>query len=175
MDYTEKTIDSRNIFEGKVIKLRVDEVLLPDGSKGSREIVMHNGGVGIVAAADKKIILVRQYRKPLEETMLEIPAGKIEPGEDPESCAIREMEEETGLIPNDLTHLVTIYPSPGFSSEKLYLYTSNNFSAGSLKRDEDEFMDVLFVDLDEAVSMIRDGRIHDAKTICGILMYKSII
>lgn len=172
MDYSEKTVDSKSIFEGNILKLRVDKVLLPDGNMSTREIVTHNGGVGIVAVMDKKIILVRQFRKPIEESILEIPAGKLEPGEDPAHCAIREMEEETGLIPRDLSHLITIYPSPGFSSERLYIYTANSLTSGKISRDKDEFMDIIYVDIDEALSMIKNGRIKDAKTICGIMIYR---
>lgn len=172
MDYSEKTVHTRNIFEGNVLKLRVDEVLLPDGQTSTREIVTHNGGVGIVAVKDKKIILVKQFRKPLEDCTLEIPAGKLEQDENPADCALREMEEETGFKPQGLKHLVTLYPSPGFSSEKLYIYLAEGLAPGRLNRDSDEFMDIEYVDIHEALSMIKDGRIMDAKTICGILMYK---
>lgn len=172
MDYSEKTVHSRNIFKGNILNLRVDEVLLPNGEMGTREIVTHNGGVGIVAVKDKKIILVRQFRKPLEKCILEIPAGKLKPEEDPADCALREMEEETGLKAQGIRHLTTLYPSPGFSSEKLYIYMAESLAPGTLNRDKDEFMDIEYVDIDEAISMIKDGRIKDAKTICGILMYK---
>lgn len=172
MDYCEKTVHSRNIFEGNVLKLRVDEVLLPDGGTSTREIITHNGGVGIVAAVHKNIILVKQFRKPIEKAILEIPAGKLKLDEDPLDCALREMEEETGFKPQGLKHLVTLYPSPGFSSEKLYIYVAEGLAPGTLNRDRDEFMDVEYVDIDEAIAMIKDGRIKDAKTICGILMYK---
>jgi ADP-ribose pyrophosphatase len=122
----QETLHSEQIFSGKVLKLRVDEVLLSDGRMSSREIVEHNGGVGILAVRDKKIILVRQFRKPIESSLYEIPAGKLEKGEDTLSCAIREMEEETGLVPENIELLLTIYPSPGFSSEKLYIYMSDS-------------------------------------------------
>jgi ADP-ribose pyrophosphatase len=141
-DYFEKTIKSDMIFNGNVLNLRVDEILLPDGRNSTREIIEHNGGVGIVAVKSNKIVLVSQFRKPLNETILEIPAGKIDGSEDPYKCGMREMEEETGLIPQNLELLTTIYPAPGYSSEKLYIYYTSELAEGKIDRDDDEFLDV---------------------------------
>lgn len=171
MDYYEKTLSSERVFEGRVVKLRVDQVLLPDGKTGTREVVEHNGGVAVVAVKDDKIVLVRQFRKPLEKVLLEIPAGKIDKEENPYDCAVRELEEETGLIPVNLKPLTAIYTAPGFSSEVLHLYYADSFKEGSLNRDQDEFMDVVCFELGEVLDMIRAGEIKDAKTICGVLMY----
>lgn len=171
MDFYEKTLSSDMIFKGRVLNLRVDEVLLPDGNIGQREIVEHNGGVAVLAVMDKKIILVRQFRKPHDEVLYELPAGKLEPGEDPYECAIREMEEETGMIPENLKLMLTIYTTPGFSSEKLYIYKADEFKQGEICRDKDEFMDVSHFDIEEVTAMIMNNSIKDAKTICGILMY----
>lgn len=175
MDYKERTVSSKKIFNGKVINLRVDEVELPDGRTGTREIVEHNGGVAVVAVKEGKIILVRQYRKPVESCLLELPAGKLEKGEDPYECGARELQEETGYIPESLKLLTSIYTTPGFSSEKLYIYLADSLREGSLNRDEDEFLDVLYYDVEEVVDMIYKGIINDAKTICGVLMYASFI
>lgn len=175
MDYYEKTLHSDKVFSGNVINVRVDEVLLPDGKKSRREIVEHNGGVAVVAVKDGRIVFVRQFRKPLEETIIEIPAGKLNLNEEPSECAARELEEETALIPGNLKLLTTIYTAPGFSGEKLYIYYADEFKDGSLNRDQDEFMDVCRFKLDEALDMIKKGVIKDAKTICGILMYSHFI
>lgn len=171
MNYNEKTICSERIFNGNIINVRVDEVQLPDGMTGRREIVEHNGGVAVVAFKNGRIILVRQFRKPVEETLLELPAGKIGRDEDPFDCALREMEEETGLVPVNLKLLTYIYPAPGFSSEKLYLYFADEFNEGTVNRDHDEFMDVVTFEPKEVLRMIENGEINDAKTICGFLLF----
>jgi len=173
MDYNEKTLCTDRIFEGRVVNLRVDHVLLPNGKTGTREIVEHNGGVAIVAVKNDKIVMVRQFRKPTDSILLELPAGKIDNGEEPEKCAIREMEEETGLIPMNLKLLTAIYPAPGFSNEKLYIYHANEFKTGSTNRDQDEFLDVDYYSLPHLLDMIKNREIKDAKTICGIMIYAS--
>ena len=175
MNNIEKTINTKRVFDGKIINLRVDEVLLPNGRKSTREIVEHRGGVGIVAVVDKKIILVKQFRKPLEESILEIPAGKLEANEDPYECAIREMEEETGFVPQSLKLLTCIYTTPGFTNEKLYIYFTDDLKKGTVNMDEDEIIDIEYYELPEILHMINTGLIKDAKTICGVLMYKTMI
>ncbi|KPU44878.1 ADP-ribose pyrophosphatase [Oxobacter pfennigii] len=175
MEFHEKTISSKNIFQGKIINLRIDDVSLPDGRTAYREIVEHNGGVAIVAVKDKKIVLVKQFRKPLDNTLVEIPAGKLEKNEEPQHCALRELEEETGLIPLNLKPLCSIFTSPGFSNERLHLFFADEFKEGALNRDDDEFMDILYVTLDSALEMIQSGEITDAKSICGILLYSQFI
>ncbi|HBM74868.1 MAG TPA: ADP-ribose pyrophosphatase [Clostridiaceae bacterium] len=171
MDYREKTIESRKVFKGNILNLRIDKVLLPDGNIASREIVEHNGGVGIVAVKDGSILLVRQYRKPIESVIFEIPAGKLEGDEDPHDCAFRELEEETGYIPGKVKLINKVYPSPGFSSEKLYIYLAEDLKIGKIHRDKDEFMDSDFYNIPDVVDMIKNGIISDAKTICGLLSY----
>lgn len=119
MEQKEVTVNTNKIFEGKIINLRVDEVKLPNGKVTTREIVEHPGGVSIVAVNEEgKILLVKQYRKPAEESLLEIPAGKLEKGEDPLICAKRELLEETGYEASFIKHLITFYTTPGFSNEK---------------------------------------------------------
>jgi ADP-ribose pyrophosphatase len=171
MNYYEKTLEQKTFFSGIILNLRVDKVLLPDGSTSTREIVEHNGGVAVVAIRNGKLLLVKQFRKPLEKEIIEIPAGKLNKNEDPFKCALREMEEETGLIPVNLQFLTSIYTAPGFCSEKLFIYLAEEFMEGTINRDEDEFMDVIEVEIPEVISMIKNGDICDAKTICGVLMY----
>lgn len=176
MNFEEKTIDTEYIFKGKVINLRVDKVKIFNGNTPTREIIEHNGGVAIVAMdKDKKILLVKQFRKPFEDVLIEIPAGKLEKDELPENCASRELEEETGYKPTHIKFLFDIYPSPGFSNEKLYIYFTDNIVEGTLNPDEDENIEIMKVTYDEAVEMIYNGTIKDAKSIAGILGVRKYI
>lgn len=176
MNFSEDTIKSEYIFKGRVITLRKDEVRLFNGSTSTREIIEHNGGVGVVAVNEKnEITLVKQYRKPYEEVIIEIPAGKLEKGEEPIDCAIRELEEETGNIAQEVQLLNIIYPSPGYSSEKLYIYFCKKMESGTVHLDEDENVETFEIPFEEAVEMIKNGQIKDAKTVVGILMVKDIL
>ncbi|SEF82699.1 ADP-ribose pyrophosphatase [Caloramator fervidus] len=176
MNLYEKTISSEQKYNGKIIKVRQDFVLLPNGKQTTREVVEHNGGVGIVAVTNEKnIILIRQFRKPAEEVLIEIPAGKLEKGEEPEKCAARELEEETGKVPKSLKLLTKFYPSPGYSSEVLYIYYSDDLQDGKVNLDEGENVEVFEVSIDKALEMIKEGEIKDAKTIIGILLAKNYI
>ncbi|KRQ86816.1 ADP-ribose pyrophosphatase [Caloramator mitchellensis] len=176
MQFFEKTIEKEYIYNGRILNLRRDKVLLPDDKIGNREIIEHNGGVGIVAITkDKKVILIRQFRKPTEEVLIEIPAGKLEKGEKPLDCAIRELEEETGKIPKSLRLLTRFYPSPGYSSEILYIYFCDEYEEGKVNLDEGEHLEAFEISIDEAINLINSGQIKDAKTIIGILMVKELI
>lgn len=176
MDFKETTLSQNYIHKGKIINLRVDEVQLPSGKKALREIVEHNGGVGIVAVNDKKeIILVKQFRKPFDEVLIEIPAGKLEKGEDPYNCALRELEEETGKKALELKLLNVLYTSPGFSNEKLYIYLCTKMEDGKVNPDEDENLEIMHVKYEDVINMIYNGEIKDAKTISGILAAKKFI
>jgi ADP-ribose pyrophosphatase len=176
MDFEEKTVESEYIYRGKIINLRKDIVKLYNGRTSVREIVEHKGGVGIVAVNEKgKIILVKQYRKPYDEAIIEIPAGKLELGEEPSVCASRELEEETGYVPVKLDLLTIMYPSPGFTNEKLHIYYCSEMKKGTLHPDEDENLEIMYVDFKAAVDMINNGEIKDAKTIAGILLAKELI
>ncbi|QCX32681.1 NUDIX hydrolase [Caloramator sp. E03] len=176
MNFKEITISQKYIHKGKIINLRVDEVELPSGRKSSREIVEHNGGVGIVAINEKKeIILVKQFRKPFEEVLIEIPAGKLEKGEEPIKCAVRELEEETGKKALSLKLMNILYTSPGFSNEKLYIYLCTEMEDGKVNPDEDENLEIMYVKYEDALNMIYNGEIKDAKTISGILAAKKFI
>lgn len=176
MNLFEKTLESEVKYNGRILSVRKDRVLLPDGKEATREIVQHNGGVGVVAVTeDRKIILVKQFRKPTEEVLIEIPAGKLEINEDPEACAIRELEEETGKIPKSIKLLTKFYPSPGYSSEILYIYFSDKLENGRINLDEGEHVETFEVTFEEAINMIKSGEIKDAKTIIGILLAKDHI
>ncbi|MDP3387492.1 MAG: NUDIX hydrolase [Eubacteriales bacterium] len=169
----EKTISSRRIHEGKILNLRVDEVLLPNDKTSLREIVEHNGAVAIVAVTDEnKILMVRQYRKAVEKVLTEIPAGKLEKGETPFDCAYRELIEETGFRAHQLHEVMEIITSPGFCTEKIHLFVAKSLAADYLENDEDEFIDLITLDLDEALEKIVSGEIVDSKTIIGLLYYK---
>lgn len=176
MNFGEKTIESDYLYRGKVITLRKDKIEQSDGKQYIREIVEHNGGVGIVAITPEgKIILVSQFRKPFDEVLVEIPAGKLEINEEPYNCAVRELEEETGYKPLDLELMTTIYPSPGFLSEKLYIYFCNKMEKGKINFDEGENLLSHYIDFEEALDKVYSGEIKDAKTIVGILMAKKYI
>ncbi len=170
MIYEEKTVSTQTIFEGKIVTLKVDQVAMPDGRLADRELVLHPGGVGVVAVTeDNKIILVEQYRKPLDKAIFEIPAGKLDAGEDPLTCAKRELSEETGMTAKSYTYLGFIYPSPGFTDEVTHMYLATGLSRGETHPDEDEYLEVMEVSLDEVLAMIEKNEINDAKTVCGIL------
>lgn len=170
MDFEEKTMKSEKIYEGKIINLRIDTVELPDKKYSKREIVEHPGSVGIIPITDDgHIILVKQFRKPVEKSLLEIPAGKIEINEEPKETAFRELCEETGFVASELEYLFEFYTSPGFSNEKMYLFVAKELVEGEAKPDGDEYIDVLKVKIEDSIKMILRGEIVDSKTIIGIL------
>ncbi|EPH93638.1 hydrolase, NUDIX family [Enterococcus faecalis 13-SD-W-01] len=171
--FEEKTLERKEIFKGKIIDVAVDQVRLPDGKIGQRELVFHPGGVGIVAFDEQdRLLLVKQFRKPLEKVILEIPAGKIDPGENnsPEKTALRELEEETGYRAQSLTHLTSMYLSPGFANEILHIYHAHDLEKvlNPLEQDEDEVLELYALTLPEAKQAIADQVICDAKTLYAI-------
>jgi len=171
--YTEKTIGSKPLFSGKVINLRKDTVTLPNGQTATREVVEHPGGVSIVAQKeDGKVLLVRQYRRPFDKEMIEIPAGKLEYGEDHYTCGLRELQEETGYKAGNYQYLGGFYPTPGFCNEIIHIYFASELTKGEMHLDEDEFLDVIEADVDKVFAMIETGEITDGKTIIGILLSK---
>lgn len=176
MIFNEKTINSKRIYDGKVIKVRVDTVELPDKKYSKREIVEHPGAVAIVPITeDGYVYMVKQFRKPVESILLEIPAGKLDEGENPLECAIRELKEETGLIANDMKYILEFFTSPGFSNEKMYLYLAQGFKYETNNLDDDEFLDVIKIKFADLLLMIANGEITDSKTIIGILATKSLL
>lgn len=169
MIFEEKTVSSEEIFDGVIIKLRVDSVEMPGGHLATREIVDHPGGVGIVAITDdSEIILVKQFRKPIEKAIYEIPAGKLDNGEEHRLCGIRELQEETGFTAKNFEYLGFIYPSPGFANEVTHIYLATELTKGELNLDPDEFLDVEYVKIDKVKEMIMNNEINDAKTVYGI-------
>ena len=163
----EKTIKIDKQFNGKIISLQVEEVELPNGNIAKREIVKHPGAVAVIALTeDNKIVMVEQYRKALEKTIVEIPAGKLEPGEDPETCAKRELEEETGYECREMKKLISFYTSPGFADELIHLFLAEGLSkkVDAASPDEDEFLNLLELTLEETEALINEQKIHDAKT-----------
>jgi ADP-ribose pyrophosphatase len=169
MDYTEKTIRSEYIYKGKILNLRKDEVELPGGKQSIREVVEHQGAVAVVPiTSNKEVVLVKQYRKAIEDVLLEIPAGKLEKDEDPKDCALRELEEETGKKAFKIQELFYFYTSPGFSNEKLFLFAAFDLKDTKQNLDTDEIVDVEILPLEEALNMVRSGEIKDAKTATGL-------
>lgn len=167
----EKTLSSKEIYKGNIIKVSLDEVELPNGHTSKREIVRHPGAVAIIALTDdKKLLLVRQYRKPLDMIIYEIPAGKLEPGEKPFDCVQRELEEETGYKSDSIKHLQSFYTSPGFADEIVHVYYTDRLEKleNSAGLDDDEFLDLLEVTLDEAGKLIEESKIYDAKTVYAV-------
>ena len=163
----ETTKSSEKLFSGRIIDLYLEEVELPNGKTSTREIIKHPGAVAVIAITkENKIVMVQQYRKAMERVLVEIPAGKLEKGEQPEVTAKRELEEETGYTTESLQHLLSFYTSPGFADELVHLYFTEELEILTEKAelDEDEFVDVLEVTLEEAQEMIDNQRIFDAKT-----------
>ncbi|SHE56312.1 NUDIX hydrolase [Alkalibacter saccharofermentans] len=173
--FYEKTINSKEIYKGRIIDLRVEDVELTNGTKSVREIITHGGASAILANHKGKVILVRQFRKPIDKVLLEMPAGKIDPGEDPTVCALRELEEETGMKATHITKIGEIHTTPGFSNELIHIYYTENLVEGKLNRDEDEMMDTVMVGLDELEGMIENGDITDGKTLAAIAMCRKYL
>ena len=162
-------------YSGKVISLDVDTVRFPDGSVGELEMIRHPGASAVVPfldepnADDPRILLIRQYRYAADSFLLEIPAGRLEPGESPESCAMRELEEETGRKARSYKKVFELYTTPGFTDEKIHLFLAWDLEAGTVARERDEFIDEIPIPLSSALKMIGTGEIADAKTALGIL------
>lgn len=168
----EKTLSSREIFAGRAVKLRVDTVKLPDGRETTREIVEHENCVAIIALDDTdNVLLVKQFRKPVEKELLEIPAGGIDPGETPEDAIRREMREETGFLPREVKKLGGFYSSPGFCTEYLYLYLAADLVSKPLKAEDTDGITLLRVPLSEIPGLIASGAVIDAKSIAGLLAF----
>lgn len=169
----EATISTDRVFSGKLINLRVDTVSLANDRVARREIVEHPGAVALVPVDHEGgILLVRQYRKPAERPLLEIPAGTLRRGEDPLVAAQRELREEIGFAAGKLERLTGFYPSPGFCTEYIHVYVASDLTPSTLPADDDESLEVVRVALDEAVAMVLQGKIEDAKTIVGLLVYQ---
>jgi ADP-ribose pyrophosphatase len=169
--FEEKTIKSETLYEGKIIQLQLDDVKLPNGKTSKRELIKHPGAVAVIALKDDgKIIMVEQYRKALERSIIEIPAGKLEPGEKPEKTALRELEEETGYGAKSIEPLISFYTSPGFADELVHVFLVKDLYVleNASEPDEDEFVELLEVTLEEAQQLLDDQRVYDAKTAYAI-------
>ena len=172
MTHLEETVSSRRLYDGRLIHLREDVVRLPSGREARREIVEHPGAVCVVAVeSDGRMVLVRQFRKPAEAALLELPAGGLEPDESPEECARRELSEECDLQAAQWTPLFKAFLAPGYSTEMMHGFLAEDLSSLPGTPDEDENVEVERFELNELLAMIEDARIQDAKTICGILAY----
>jgi ADP-ribose pyrophosphatase len=176
MDFFEKQIETKILYEGIIVNIRRDVAEMQNGVRVPREVVEHPGGVGIVPVTqDNKVLMVRQYRYPMEEELLEIPAGKLGEGEDPFECAVRELSEETGCTAGKYVDLGAIYPSPGFCRETLYLYLALDLQYGEMHLDENEFLSVEAVCIDELIDQIMANELPDAKSIIGIMKAKKYL
>lgn len=176
MELHEQTLSSQTIFEGKIITVKVDEARLPNGAAARREVVEHPGGVCVLALQeDGTVPLVRQFRYPLGKTLLELPAGKLEYGEEPRPAAIRELGEEVGLEPAELIDLGYMHVSPGFCNERIYLYLARELKTVPVHPDEDEFLDIVYLPFETLVERVMSGEITDAKTVAAVLKTKVLL
>ena len=176
MELTEKTISSEEIFSGRILHIRRDTVELPGGGRSFREVVDHPGGVCVLALDDEnRVLLVRQFRYPYEKVLTELPAGKLEIGEDPEQAALRELREETGAAPGTFQSLGELYPSPGYCGEIIRMYLARELTFGEAALDEGEFLNVERMDFARLVELVLSGEIRDAKTIAAALKTKLLL
>ena len=167
---TGKLLERRSIFDGRIVKLSVDRVRLPNGNVAELEVIRHQGAAAVVPVdADRNVLLVRQYRHAAGGWLLEVPAGKLDPGEPPETCALREVEEETGFKPETLIPMGWIFTTPGFTDEKIWLYAATGLRAARQDLEDDEVLTVERLPLDRAVALATSGEIRDAKSVCGLL------
>lgn len=166
---TERPLASRRIYDGRVVNLRVDDVELPSGRRAVREIVEHRGAVAALPVINGDVLLVRQYRTAVGRTLLEIPAGTVEPGEGIEACLQRELSEEVGMRAGRVDHLATFYPSPGFLTEAVHVYVATDLTPHRLEAEEED-LSVVRVPLNRAQTMVTEGEIVDAKSIIGLLL-----
>ena len=165
MEHFEKTLKVENIYTGKIVTLNIETVLLPNENKTKREIVKHPGAVAILPITEEgEVVLVKQFRKALNSELLEIPAGKLEKDENPQECALRELQEEIGYTANRMTYIGTFYTSPGFTNEKVYIYKAEELLPSKLEKDNDEFITVIKYRKEEVLQMLEEGDIFDAKT-----------
>lgn len=173
MELKETTLSSEKIFDGRILHIRRDTVRLPDGGEGVREVVDHPGGVCVLALdSQNRALLVSQFRYPYEKVLWEIPAGKLEVGEDPARAAIRELKEETGAVAGEFTSLGELYPSPGYCGEIIRMYFARELTFGEAHLDEDEFLNVERFPFGQLVERVLSGEIRDAKTIAAVLKAK---
>jgi ADP-ribose pyrophosphatase len=168
----EEVISSKTVFKGEILNLRIDEIRMTDGSVGTREIVEHGDAVAVVPIdREGNILLVKQYRRAAKKDLLEIPAGGIEPGENPDDTVCREMQEEIGYLPKKITKMGGFYASPGYNEEYLYLYLATDLVPARLHAEDTDSIEVVPVPLKKITDYIKSGKICDSKSIAGILYY----
>jgi ADP-ribose pyrophosphatase len=171
-----EVLSTRQVFDGKIVKVFLDEIRLPDGRTANWERVKHPGAVGIVPLDDDgNVLMVRQYRNAVRGVLLEIPAGKLEASEDPLDCARRELAEETGMKAGEIVALSEFYNSPGYSDERFFLYLARSLAPTRGESEPDEFLDLVRVGLDEAFTLISSGRLRDAKSIIGMTLARAFL
>ena len=164
MDFNEKTIKENYLYSGKILNLKKDEVELPDGKTAVREMVEHSGGSAILCEKGGKILLVKQFRYPYKEVIYEIPAGKLNPGEDPSETAIRELDEEEGGVKAErVVKMFDVYPTPAYTNEIIRIYKAEGIKETKIHLDEDEFLTSVWVDKNQIKKMIDCGEIKDVK------------
>ncbi len=173
MELKETRLGGETVYRGKIVNVRMDNVSLPDGREVTREVIEHPGGVAVVAlTAQNEVLTVRQFRYPMMEVTLELPAGKLEPGEDPAACGLRELREETGYECAAFEPLGVVYPSPGCYGEKLYLFLARELTYVGQRLDDGEFLTAEAIPLETLVGQIMTNDIKDGKTIIGLMMTK---
>ena len=176
MNLQETRLSGETKYEGHILTMQVDTVELPDGATATREVVRHPGGVCIAALTDRQeLLFVRQFRYPYSQVLWELPAGKLSPGEDPTLCAMRELKKETGAVAASLKKLGVLYPSVGYTDEVLHLFVATDLTFGECCPDEDEFLEVEYIPLCDAVRMVEEGKLPDAKTQALVLRVARIV
>lgn len=171
MKLFEKTLSSKTIYDGRIVTLKKDEIELPNGNKSFREVIHNSGGACVLALHDGCIYFVKQFRYPYKKVLLELPAGKLNEGEAPDKCALRELEEETGLTASSLELINSIYPTPAYTDEVLYIYLAKGVKNGKAHLDDDEFLNVEKIPVDKVKKMLFCGEIHDAKTLIALYAF----
>lgn len=175
MKHFEKTLDSKLIYQGKILSLRCDTVELENGNTAYREVIDHSGGVAVLAVDEQdRILFVSQFRYPFADVLLELPAGKLEKGEDPLTCGIRELREECGCTAAHVQPLAQLYPTCAYDTEVIHVFYATGLQADSQCLDDDEFLTVEKIPVDEAIKLVLQGKIPDAKTQIGILKFKAL-
>ena len=176
IELKESTVSSEKVYDGTFLDVRKDVVSLPDGKTSIREWINHPGAACIIPIMpDGKLGLIKQYRYPVQSTMIELPAGKLDMGEKPEVCAIRELEEETGYLADKLTFVTKIHPAIGFANEEMWIFLAENLIESQKNTDHDEFVELMPTSIEAALHMVWDGTITDVKTIIGILWAERLL
>lgn len=175
-DFTERQISTETVFDGRLLHVKRDRVLLPDGNQADREYIIHPGAVVIAALTDRReLVMVRQYRYPMGREFFELPAGKIDPGENPAETARRELEEETGYLARDWRRVSVIHPSIGYSNERIEIYLADGLTQAEARLDDEEFLEVFTIPVGTAIDWVRGGAITDTKSIAVLFWIDKIL